>query len=40
MVRGMRELQESAPDGLAAGVLAQLGMADGYAEIEGPIDRL
>lgn len=40
MVRGMRELHEVAPDGLAASVLAELGMADGYAEIEGPIDRL
>ncbi len=40
MVQGLRELQETAPAGLGAGVLAQLGMADGYAELEGPIDRL
>ena len=40
MVMAMRELQETAPEGLGAGVLAQLGMADGYAEVEGPIDRL
>lgn len=40
MVRGMRGLHEAAPDGLAAGVLAELGMADGYAVVEGPIDQL
>src|SRR5690349_14986916 len=40
MVLSMRELRETAPDGLGASVLAQLGMADGYAEVEGPIARL
>ncbi len=40
MVRQMRDVVETAPDGLADEVLAQLGMADGYAEVEGPIDRL
>jgi O-6-methylguanine DNA methyltransferase len=40
MVHAMRAMHELAPEGLGAGVLAQLGMADGYAEVEGPIDRL
>ena len=40
MVMAMRGLREPAPEGLGVGVLAHLGMADGYAEIEGPIDRL
>lgn len=40
MVQGLRELRETAPPGLGAGVLARLRMADGYAEVEGPIDRL
>jgi O-6-methylguanine DNA methyltransferase len=40
MVEGLRELHGGAPEGFGAEVLAQLGMADGYAELEGPIDRL
>lgn len=40
MVRAMRGLRDTAPEGLAGSVLAELGMADGYAEVEGPIDRL
>lgn len=40
MVRAMRGLREEAPAGLSASVLAELGFADGYAEVEGPIDRL
>jgi O-6-methylguanine DNA methyltransferase len=40
MVQGLRELDGGAPEGFGAAVLAQLGMADGYAEVEGPIDRL
>lgn len=40
MVQAMRDLRETAPDGLGASVLAELGMADGYAVVEGPIDRL
>lgn len=40
MVRAMRRLEHAAPEGLAAGVLAELGFADGYAEVDGPIDRL
>lgn len=40
MVKAMRETAERAPDGLADAVLAELGMADGYAEVDGPVDRL
>jgi O-6-methylguanine DNA methyltransferase len=40
MVQALRTLHESAPEGLGTNVLAALGMADGYAEVEGPIDRL
>jgi O-6-methylguanine DNA methyltransferase len=40
MVHAMRAMSERAPEGLAGAVLAAVGLADGYAEIEGPIDRL
>jgi O-6-methylguanine DNA methyltransferase len=40
MVEGLRATTEVAPDGLADAVLTEVGLADSWAQIEGPIGPL
>ena len=40
MVQALRELTDTAPDGLAGNVLAEAGLIDAYAEVAGPIGPL
>ena len=40
MVQALRELTDTAPEGLAGNVLAEAGLIDAYAEVAGPIGPL
>ena len=37
MVKAMRDSEAKAPEGLADGVLAGVGLVDAWTEIDGPI---